>query len=622
MQSVLISLADRADRRDAFFARNDGKLGCSPSIQTAVDGRTYELKKPEAIDPDWRDPILKRPLTKGEVGCLLSHLEAWKHAVDCGEPLLVLEDDAVVTNLTNVDLCSALAKIDPADYDLLYLAHNEMLEDGVRTDNNGLTIPCYPYWTLGYVITPAAAQILLDAHIETAMIPVDEFLPRMSDRLRLRATPKAWLEPMGRHNYASDVEPKSAADYANNSRLHLYTVGSDSSKMHWLERSAEAYGLEIANLFNVDQMDWNGGLDAKQCTGGGIKLRLLSQQLHSLDDSDIVLFTDAYDVVYCATEEEIVRRYLAMKEEIVFAAERYLWPDRKLRFPPSATPYRYLNSGTFIGRVRALKQLLLDLPEDNASDQLFLQKKFLTGRYPIRLDTEQYIFSTHDPKREIKNGLPFHPDSRCSAVIMHGNGGEEAKQQFERQCRELLPEKSYAIARSYKEIGPEMLLIDYKTPEQCQRWIELAEEHGGFQPHPADKFPSHDIHLKKLGLMAEAEAHWREVVKPIIESYWRPMHYEQLRKAFVMKYSADTQTTLGLHNDSAMVTGSVKLNDDYSGAILHWPRQKVNNAEIPVGKMILFPSMVTHGHYVDQLRSGTKYSATFWSARFPGEELD
>ena len=38
-----------------------------------------------------------------------------------------------------------------------------------------------------------------------------------------------------------------------------------------------------------------------------------------------------------------------------------------------------------------------------------------------------------------------------------------------------------------------------------------------------------------------------------------------LRDAFVMRYSMDTQTSLGFHTDASLVTGSVKLNGDYEG---------------------------------------------------------
>ena len=89
-----------------------------------------------------------------------------------------------------------------------------------------------------------------------------------------------------------------------------------------------------------------------------------------------------------------------------------------------------------------------------------------------------------------------------------------------------------------------------------------------------------------------------------------------------MKYSDDTQKTLHLHNDVSLVTGSVKLNDDYEGGVLHWPRLGINNADVLVGKMIIFPGQLTHGHYVDELKSGTKYSMTFWTARWKGDYLD
>ena len=166
-----------------------------------------------------------------------------------------------------------------------------------------------------------------------------------------------------------------------------------------------------------------------------------------------------------------------------------------------------------------------------------------------------------------------------------------------------------------------MLLIDFKTQAQCQAWIDIAEQHGGWNPHPADNFPYHDIHLKELGLWEEAEDFFNVIVKPVVEKHWTPMLHYHLRKAFAMKYSPDTQKTLGLHNDTSLVTGSVKLNDDYEGATLYWPRQDITNKDIPVGKMVIFPGQVTHGHYVDELTSGTKYSATFWTARYKGDYL-
>ena len=66
----------------------------------AVDGRAIEYTQLKELGYDtdkwWRDPLLKRTLTKGEVGCFISHWRLWEECVQKGEPILVLEDDAVL----------------------------------------------------------------------------------------------------------------------------------------------------------------------------------------------------------------------------------------------------------------------------------------------------------------------------------------------------------------------------------------------------------------------------------------------------------------------------------------------------------------------------------------------
>ena len=42
-------------------------------------------------------------------------------------------------------------------------------------------------------------------------------------------------------------------------------------------------------------------------------------------------------------------------------------------------------------------------------------------------------------------------------------------------------------------------------------------------------------------------------------------------------------------------------------------RQNFSNKDVPVGKCIIWPSMVTHGHECKELKSGVKYSLTMWS---------
>ena len=91
--------------------------------------------------------------------------------------------------------------------------------------------------------------------------------------------------------------------------------------------------------------------------------------------------------------------------------------------------------------------------------------------------------------------------------------------------------------------------------------------------------------------------------------------------AFLIKYDLKGQRKLRLHTDASLVTGSVKLNDDYTGGELYFPRQDFSNKDVPVGKCILFPGQVTHSHTSKELLSGTKYSLTMWTNRYDGDSI-
>ena len=600
----VISLLSRTDRRKKFEEVNGAFLeGHDWSFFDAIDGKklTHNLLKQTGFDTDkyWRDPLLKRTLTKGEVGCFMSHWKLWEDIADSGQTTLILEDDIILKQQVSESLL---------DGDLTYLCYKEMLPEGV----NGNRV-CYPYWAAAYILTPQGAEKLLETDVDENIIPVDEFLPRMTDRLKMTFVDVASQTP--RKEGGTDIEPRSHHDYFLDFTVHNLTCHDNDEK---------AFRLLETNpsVKNICWDVWKGG--NMQSMGGGQKIVCLQEYLDELPDHDVVLFSDGFDVFFSRDVDEIVGRFLDMKTEAVFAAERYIWPDKSLRFPPTTTPYRYLNSGCFIGRVGELKKIVYDVLNPEDDDQLYLQHRYLSGRYDMKLDVEQYIFVTHEPEATVKNGMLYNPITRCFGCVYHGNGGAEAKEKLNQLYHAHFPEKKYANLEvsSFRRLGHEMLLVDFLTPSQCEEWIRIGEEHGGWNPHPADKFPSHDIHLKQLGLWEEVDSWWNKIAARVFEDYWRPTKNYHLRKAFLMKYSEDTQKTLGLHNDASMVTGSVKLNDDYEGATLYFPRQGISNKDVPIGKMILFPGQVTHGHYVDELKSGTKYSATFWSARYKGDLLE
>ena len=604
MKVKVINLPQREDRRNWFTETNQEALtDFNWEFVDAVEGNglTYEDLQRMDFDTDknWRDPLLKRTLTKGEVGCFLSHYKLWEECAEGEEPYLILEDDAFLKEAP---------KYEWIDGDLTDLTHKEMLPDGVV----GKQV-CYAYWTAAYILTPRGAQTLLDTDIDKNLIPVDEYLPRMTDRVKMTSVDKAGQT--NRSGLGTDVEPRSHQSFLIDFSVHNLTCHDSDQKAGKLL----ATNPDVVNILNEE---WKGG--TMEGPGGGQKLNCLRQYIEDLPDHDVVVFTDGFDVFWTRSLDEVVGRWLEMKSEVVFAAEKYLWPNKHLRFPPCATPYRYLNSGCFIGRVGELKRILQTPLYDSADDQLYIHHRFLSGLFSIKLDYEQYIFMTNEDRVEIRSNNVYNPETKCFGCVYHGNGGDTAKRKFKALFSAQYPELTYANleVKDYKVIGNEMLLVDFMTPSQCEEWIKIGNENGSWTPHEADKFPSHDIHLKTLGLWDEMDGWWNKVAARVFEDYWKPTHNHHLRKAFLMKYSADTQKTLGLHNDASQITGSVKLNEDYEGATLIFPRQDVTNKDIPIGKMIIFPSMVTHGHFVDELKSGIKYSLTCWSARFKGEYLD
>ena len=74
MKTLVINLPDRKDRIQSFNTNN-------PYLKyerfNAVEGYKIDYEKLLSqgfdTDHDWIDPLLGTPLTKGEVGCFLSH---------------------------------------------------------------------------------------------------------------------------------------------------------------------------------------------------------------------------------------------------------------------------------------------------------------------------------------------------------------------------------------------------------------------------------------------------------------------------------------------------------------------------------------------------------------------
>ena len=623
MKTFVINLPQRADRLSNFKIINDDYI--SYEVFNAVDGRTFDydvlVNMGFDIDHSWIDPILKTKLTKGEVGCFLSHWKLWEKCIELDEPILVLEDDAVITDKFSYD---ELYRMRRKGYDFIYLGWREMSES-IPIDDTFVK-PVYPYWTLSYMVTPASARILLNEHAKKHIIPVDEYLPKCMEKLKVCAYKENVVTPIDRKDGGSDVLAKSRYDYFIDFNLKVVTVATDPDKAGYLFKSATKTDTQIENL--GEGVKWEGGTMEGQ--GGGHKINLVKEYLKDKRDSDVLLFLDGYDTFLSDRTDEIISRYMEFSQDIVFSSERFCWPDEGLASDLRAknenqdTPYQYLNSGMYIGRVGALKELFSKPLENFDDDQLYVQKEYLTGNHSIGCDVEGYIFSCHEPEVVKKGKQLYNPITQCYSCAYHGNGGESAKKKFKELFYQFYKEPTivYNTSQDFDIIQDDMLLIDFMSEDMCKNMIQLAEINAHFfKSLSYDKVKGQELRLKEIGLYEEIEEHWNTNVYPIVWKHWEPCHMWGMRDAFIIKYAMNMQRDLPLHNDASLVTGSVKLNDDYRGGELKFPRQDFDNSEIPVGKCLLFPGQVTHGHTSVPILEGTKYSLTIWSQRYEGDVI-
>lgn len=562
------------------------------------DWNTVEKETGCARNAQWRDPILDRPLLVTEFGCAVSHLRVWEKVAASNRNGIILEEDAVYES------------IDPSAVDTLLKEHDSVWL-GYRLNTLGYWYNCH-----AYAIRPETAKRLIEGY-KDAIIPVDEWVPA-----KLKVQSNFFFTPEVVKQIPREVRPSTIE--GESMQVYVLTVGTDKSKMWALEQSAKAHGITYLNLGR--QVTWMGG--TMEAQGGGQKINLVRNHLDLLHDGDVVLFVDGYDVIINDTLPTILERYEDMGADIIFAAEKNCWPDATMASEfPLSTLYRYLNSGAYIGKVGALKEFLNEAVPNDSDDQLWMQKRFLSSDWQstasANLDYEGYIFQCDDDIEIINGQLS---NGMCCPCIYHGNGGDDAKVRFKNladkfgyveEAEVLSP--AYHKGLEYERVAPEILVAEFMSEAQCQRYIEASESLGRWGELDGDKFPAQEIRLKELGLWDEISEQWADKLSKICERHWHPEAYLGLRDAFTMRYSMETQTELGLHTDASLFTGSVKLNDNYAGAELVFPRQEFTNKSVKVGQCILFPSMVTHGHKVLPLRGGKKYSLTMWTCRYEGD---
>lgn len=109
MKVLVINLDSAKDRRD-FQANQLSSYQLDYTFLNAISTRDIEPKLYQKHHNDWQ-----RPLKETEVACYYSHRSAWQRVIDEDQPMLILEDDALLSRRTPA-LLSILESRSDADF--------------------------------------------------------------------------------------------------------------------------------------------------------------------------------------------------------------------------------------------------------------------------------------------------------------------------------------------------------------------------------------------------------------------------------------------------------------------------------------------------------------------------
>ncbi len=311
----------------------------------------------------------------------------------------------------------------------------------------------------------------------------------------------------------------------------------------------------------------------------------LAAQLRGVGDDVLVLAVPPGALVVSLEEARLA--YDGLFGDVVLAASAVARVDDELvaEHPETNTPYRFVAGDALTGPAAALRTLTEGAAANAGVDgATYLTARYLAGD-DLQLDVGADLFVTLGPD--------------ASAPVVVGLGAFDPDRRVTATC-----------------VANEIVTVPFWDPSTCALVIEAAEAAHAWASDPDDPVPGNEVPLATVSanLMLLTHQHVEVTVVPALRTVWPEFAWNGLQDAFVIKYEPGPDAALPLHHDVAQISASVRLNDDYAGGALEFPRQGWDNAAVPVGELVAWPSLVTHPHRARRVTRGVKYGLTLWFA--------
>lgn len=94
------------------------------------------------------------------------------------------------------------------------------------------------------------------------------------------------------------------------------------------------------------------------------KIYILQQHIQDFDDDQLITCIDAFDTLINFNTDNLEEIFNSFNTEIVISSEQiftYQWGHYKDKFDQIDSPYKYVNSGTIIGKVKHIKNMIKEI---------------------------------------------------------------------------------------------------------------------------------------------------------------------------------------------------------------------------------------------------------------------